>query len=357
MPSVWGDALMALGSSLPKVGQSIDTYQQNKMLRDWQRQEMERRARKDEKDIEMKNLQLGEMRNTIQEREKAEKSFYDYVEDARLAKNIPQIMEAGPSQQHDRLVRAEKTQNMAPTERLKEYGLLSGAAYSPKVQTEVETVLGSEAEKRKAKNDLALSNLGYKQDVAMKKLESQLRSDEERKKEAAKLDLEREKLSSKKKKNATIDPDKLEFKNALINQLETVMNHPAKYSGISPGRVTSIFPTESRDFKQQIQKLKSMTTLENLKYLKGAMSDKDVKFIQEASTALDLGGSMKALDRELEKMYKSATSSSSIPQATSKQTSIQSTGTPTPQTQDEYDSLPSGTIYIDPDDGKRYRKP
>lgn len=30
---------------------------------------------------------------------------------------------------------------------------------------------------------------------------------------------------------------------------------------------------------------------------------------------------------------------------------------PTPQTQEEFDSLPSGTVYIDPDDGKRYRKP
>lgn len=30
---------------------------------------------------------------------------------------------------------------------------------------------------------------------------------------------------------------------------------------------------------------------------------------------------------------------------------------PTPQTKEEFDALPSGAMYIDPDDGKRYRKP
>ena len=30
---------------------------------------------------------------------------------------------------------------------------------------------------------------------------------------------------------------------------------------------------------------------------------------------------------------------------------------PSPNTADEYNALPSGTIYIDPDDGKKYRKP
>lgn len=32
-------------------------------------------------------------------------------------------------------------------------------------------------------------------------------------------------------------------------------------------------------------------------------------------------------------------------------------GPPTPQTQAEFDALPPGTTYIDPDDGKQYRKP
>lgn len=32
-------------------------------------------------------------------------------------------------------------------------------------------------------------------------------------------------------------------------------------------------------------------------------------------------------------------------------------GIPTPKTQAEFDSLPSGTVYVDPDDGRQYRKP
>lgn len=370
MPSAWGEALIALGRGLPAVGQSIDTYQQNKWLKDWEEKEAERKARAQEMQLKTQDLQnrmltekLGEVEYQKGEREKAEKNFIEYLQDAKDARNIPQMMEAGPSPQHERIVRLEELQGMTPTEQLNQYDLVGGAEYSPKVNRYVTDVMAGEQAKKKAQSQLALSNLGYQQDVAMKKLESQLRSGEERKKEAAKLELEKEKLSSKeklaemKKSEAANDPAKLEFKNALIDQLKTVMDHPAKYSGISPGRITSIFPTEARDFKQQIQKLKSMTTLENLKYLKGAMSDKDVKFIQEASTALDLGGSMEALDRELNKMYKSATSSigSSEPQTASRVT--QTGGMPTPQTQAEYDALPSGTIYIDPDDGRRYRKP
>lgn len=367
MPSAWGEALMALGRGLPAVGQSVDTYNQNKWLKSWEEQEAERKAKEQEMRLKTQDLEnrmlsekLGEVQYQKGEREKAEKNFFEYLQDARDAKNIPQLAAEGPTQQHDRLVRLEEMEKMQPSEQLSEYGLIGGAEYSPKVNSYVSNVLGNEQAKKKAESQLALANLGYQQDADMLKLKSQLGSEEERRKEAARMALEREKLSSKeklaemKKKDDALDPDKIEFKNALIDQLKTVMNHPAKYSGLSVGRVASILPTESRDFKQQMQKLKSMTTLENLKYLKGAMSDKDVKFIQEASSALDLGGSLEALDRELNKMYKSATSS--FP-GNSQSSMNQSIGVTTPQTQAEYDALPSGAIYIDPDDGKRYRKP
>lgn len=36
---------------------------------------------------------------------------------------------------------------------------------------------------------------------------------------------------------------------------------------------------------------------------------------------------------------------------------LQNGGIATPQTQQDFDALPSGAIYIDPDDGKQYRKP
>lgn len=99
--------------------------------------------------------------------------------------------------------------------------------------------------------------------------------------------------------NAKAEELKLDIK----SQLEKVMNHKGKYSGVDIGQIASFAPTESRDFKKQFEKLKSMMTLENLKYLKGAMSDKDVAFIQSASTALDLGASPEAFDRELNSLY------------------------------------------------------
>lgn len=39
------------------------------------------------------------------------------------------------------------------------------------------------------------------------------------------------------------------------------------------------------------------------------------------------------------------------------QASQPQTNLPTPKTQEEYDALPPGAVYIDPDDGKQYRKP
>jgi len=104
------------------------------------------------------------------------------------------------------------------------------------------------------------------------------------------------------KKTEADESGKAELKNNLITQIDIVRNHPGKFSGANIGQVTSFLPTESRDFKKQVQKLKSLVTLENLKYLKGAMSDKDVKFISEASSALDLAGKPEALERELSRL-------------------------------------------------------
>jgi len=104
------------------------------------------------------------------------------------------------------------------------------------------------------------------------------------------------------KKTETDEAGKAELKNNLITQIEIVKNHPGKYSGVAAGQVTSFLPTESRDFKKQVNKLKSLVTLENLKYLKGAMSDRDVKFISDASSALDLAGKPEAFDRELSRL-------------------------------------------------------
>jgi hypothetical protein len=206
MPSAWGEALMALGRGLPAVGQSVDTYNQNKWLKSWEEQEAERKAKEQEMRLKTQDLEnrmlsekLGEVQYQKGEREKAEKNFFEYLQDARDAKNIPQLAAEGPTQQHDRLVRLEEMEKMQPSEQLNEYGLIGGAEYSPKVNSYVSNVLGNEQAKKKAESQLALSNLGYQQDTDMLKLKSQLDSEEERRREAARMALEKEKTGSKSK--------------------------------------------------------------------------------------------------------------------------------------------------------------
>lgn len=113
----------------------------------------------------------------------------------------------------------------------------------------------------------------------------------------AKSRLENTKLKSdqSKEKAETLKQD-------ILSQIDVVQNHPGKYSGISAGQIMSNLPTEARDYKLQFNRLKDMITLENLKYLKGAMSDKDVAFIKSASSALDLFAKPEYLNKELNKI-------------------------------------------------------
>lgn len=367
MPSVWGEALMSLGQSLPKIGYAFDEAKEKERKKKIEDEERERENLLFQQALKGQDLQnqINEMRisgmQDIEGKKKeAEKNYLDYLQDYKDSKRIPELTEAGPSPQHERLTKLEEFGGMTPSQQLEEYDLIRGAEYSPGVARKVTGVLKEDQAKKKAENSLKLKSLESESDLNKLLLQSSIGSAENRRKEQARLELEREKmkgrseLEKQKLESKGTVQKKLEFKNKLIEQIQTVMNHPAKYSGVSFGRLAALGPTESRDFKRQVEKLKSMTTLENLKYLKGAMSDKDVKFIQEASTALDLGGKMEALNRELNKMYKSVTGGT---QQTPQEPITQPGGYAQPQTQEEYDALPSGALFIDPDDGKTYRKP
>lgn len=117
-----------------------------------------------------------------------------------------------------------------------------------------------------------------------------------------------QKIKSKEEESKRESQPQMDFKNDLVDQLKVVINHPGKFSGASIGHIAQIGPTKEKDFSNQFKKLKSMLTLENLKYLKGAMSDKDVAFIRQASSALDLGTRREDLDSELNKILAKLTS-------------------------------------------------
>lgn len=69
------------------------------------------------------------------------------------------------------------------------------------------------------------------------------------------------------------------------------------------GPISSKLPTisgQTADFESQFNSLKSLLTLENMGVMKGVLSDSDMKVIQQASTALNLGMSQSGFKKELE---------------------------------------------------------
>jgi len=98
------------------------------------------------------------------------------------------------------------------------------------------------------------------------------------------------------------DQKSVEQANTALTFIDEIFNDPML------GAVTGFsanFPTlrpESAGLVQKIDSLKSLLSLQNLGYLKGAMSDKDLVFIQSASSALNRKMTRKAFTNELDKI-------------------------------------------------------
>lgn len=93
----------------------------------------------------------------------------------------------------------------------------------------------------------------------------------------------------------------------IKNIAQELLDSPSLNAAVGP--VGSRFPTltgGTADVEAKINRLKSLLTIDNLKLLKGAMSDKDLLLLQSASTALTPMMSDQGFRQELQKIVQGA---------------------------------------------------
>jgi hypothetical protein len=92
----------------------------------------------------------------------------------------------------------------------------------------------------------------------------------------------------------------------------------------------------------------------------GQVSEQENKLLQSVFGALEQSQTKDQFKKNLDRVKKQVRKSwDRVEKAYELDYGIpyQGDAIPTPETQEEFDALPSGSVYIDPDDGHRYRKP
>lgn len=96
------------------------------------------------------------------------------------------------------------------------------------------------------------------------------------------------------------DPAAAQKASSIKTIVNDLLNSPNLSSVVGP--LSSKLPTltgGSADFESKLNTLKSLLTLDNLGFLKGAMSDKDVELLSSAATSLNKGMSEEGFKNEL----------------------------------------------------------
>lgn len=391
MPSPWGEALSILGSYAPQVERDVRGYYDRKRQREIEDEQREQQRKLFQSQMENQGLnrQAAEYRLNDAEylqtgRDKAEKNFIDYIQDMKDSQRIPEMAAEGPTQQHDRLVRLEALGKKAPSEQLKDYDLISGASFSEPVRSHVNTVMGEEKAQKDAKRAVTLADLNAKNQMALKQFDSGLTSAENRRKEAFDLKMQREKLASdkamqsmkQKTEKLTYDTGKpmAAESSKTLGQLQLGIEGASTFKdALEKGTANFWDVTLFGNFKNPEAKIAYNKMTEALGRMQsgGAITDDEKKnfnaiLADKKSLATERGRN--AIVSELgkfinrsnatgDRIYGNANwrefgqSGEASPRTYSGRSS-----TPTPQSQEEFDALPSGSTYIDPDDGKLYRK-
>jgi hypothetical protein len=140
-----------------------------------------------------------------------------------------------------------------------------------------------------------------------------------------------------------------QLKGKVVELAKTLRNHKGldrsvgSMQGSAVGQALTL-NEDSQDFNNKYNQIKSILTAENLDMMTGVLSETDIKILSDiAGGGLQLRGSEDAFKAELDTLIGAeSTNNQGVRQVT---------------TEDEWAALPSGTIYTDPDDGKKYRKP
>lgn len=193
-----------------------------------------------------------------------------------------------------------------------------------KSQAEVEQIAEIERLKTEAKRNEAEEKLKFE------KLQAEI---DAKKLNVAEGEIQKEKAAGLKAESLRIVDELLKDPDAIRSVVG-----PTDSSIFSP----TLFPSSLRA-QTGINQLKSILTAENLGIMSGVLSETDIKIIAAiAGGGLDVGGDDEAFIQELTRMRE-------------KLSAQVDNETPTVNSQEEYDALPSGKVYIE--DGQRFTKP
>lgn len=104
------------------------------------------------------------------------------------------------------------------------------------------------------------------------------------------------------------DTVKIETFTDIARLAGELKNMEGKSVAVGSTAVLSRIPgTKAFNYRQKVDQLVNTLAAGNLDKLKGAMSDKDIVFLQKINTSLDLGMTEKAFDQELDRIYNNVT--------------------------------------------------
>lgn len=163
-----------------------------------------------------------------------------------------------------------------------------------------------------------------------------------------------------------------------VNQIDkviTLIDQLKKHSGTDAnfgirGKLPTVPGTDAADAAALLDEFQKNVGLSELIRLKDAgvvltpVSNTDLQAVMQAGTNMDRTQGAPAAREQLEKFRAILENAkreaqgrySDLSRQLESTPSPQQGGTAQPQTQEEFDALPAGTLFIDPDDGKTYRK-
>ena len=104
------------------------------------------------------------------------------------------------------------------------------------------------------------------------------------------------------------DTTKIETYTDIARLASELKGMGGKSIAVGPTAILSRVPgTQAYNFRQKTDQLVNTLAAGNLDKLKGAMSDKDIIFLQKINTSLDLGMTEKAFNQELDRIYNTIT--------------------------------------------------
>lgn len=142
---------------------------------------------------------------------------------------------------------------------------------------------------------------------------------------------------------------------------EQILNHPGLESSFGKmGLIPAIPGSDKANFQSLKTQMQDNVFISNRQALKGGGAITDFEGTKAENAALR---AMKAQSAEAfkkavkEHEYWAEKGFEKMRRAAKGDFSVKEIKIPTPQSDAEYNALPSGSLFIDPDDGKQYRKP